>query len=220
MVDLKYDHITRQLDILKPDALHEQITIVGAGAIGSFTALLLAKSGFQDITVYDFDSVSIENMNNQFYRLKDIGKPKVIALHELIKDFTDVDIVAAQGKFTAENMRGLKGTLITAVDSMAVRREILDNFCYSGLRLVIDPRMSAEFLTMQTYDSTRLQAYEKSLVDDKDAVQEACTAKSTAYTASLAAGYVMKTVKNHVMGEQVPKTMFWDIKSVSRPAVF
>lgn len=219
MIDLKYNHLTRQLDILDVSKLDININIVGAGAIGSFTALLLAKSGFHNITVYDFDSVSVENMNNQFYRFSDIGKQKVSALASLIFDFTNIKIKAVDRAFEAKDLQGLQGILITAVDSMAVRKLIFENIYFSFLDLVIDPRMSAEFLNCFTYSASDTKDYDKTLVDDKDSVQESCTAKSTAYTASLSSGLVMKTVKNFVMNEQILNKCFWDIKSVSRPFI-
>ena len=51
------EYLVRQLDILPPEQTITPITIIGAGAIGSFVALSLAKMGFDDITVYDFDKI-------------------------------------------------------------------------------------------------------------------------------------------------------------------
>ena len=75
--DQKY---VRQSDIINPEVLGTPVHIIGAGAIGSCAALALAKIGFKDFTVYDFDSVELHNLPNQMYRAKDIGKPKVEAL--------------------------------------------------------------------------------------------------------------------------------------------
>ena len=72
----------RQLDILDPKSMDVPVTIIGAGATGSFTALSLAKMGIRNITIYDFDTVEEHNLPNQFYRQCDLGKRKVEALRE------------------------------------------------------------------------------------------------------------------------------------------
>ena len=100
-------HLTRQLSLIPTEVLDKRITIVGCGAIGSFLALSLAKMGATNLCLYDFDEVSIVNMSNQFFRYSDIGKNKALALRELIKDFTDVEVDAVPEAFTsAQGMAG------------------------------------------------------------------------------------------------------------------
>src|SRR5207244_2983363 len=86
----------RQLDLITPGELKLPITVVGAGGIGSPTALALAKMGCSRLTVYDPDLVEPHNLPNQFYRLKDSARPKVEALRDLIRSFTGLEIVALQ----------------------------------------------------------------------------------------------------------------------------
>ena len=66
-METRNEHLIRQFDLIPEDVLGEPITIIGVGAIGSWTTLALAKMGFQNLTVFDDDKVSIENMNSQFY---------------------------------------------------------------------------------------------------------------------------------------------------------
>jgi molybdopterin/thiamine biosynthesis adenylyltransferase len=117
------EQLTRQLDIIPVDVLGEPITIIGAGAIGSFTALSLVKMGFGNIRVFDFDTVDVVNLNSQFYRFKDIGKLKVRALADLIHEFTDVRIEAIGKPYTGGVFAGI---VISAVDSMQIRKLIWD----------------------------------------------------------------------------------------------
>ena len=60
----------RQLDIVNIDKLQVPIIVVGAGAIGSFVTLALAKMGCGNITSYDMDTVEEHNLPNQFYMKK------------------------------------------------------------------------------------------------------------------------------------------------------
>lgn len=213
-VKLTNEHLTRQLDIIPIAVLGEQITIIGAGAIGSFTALSLAKMGFSNIRVIDYDKIEVENMNCQFYRFSDIGKHKVTALKELVKDFTNVEIEAIVDKYTGGTFPGI---VISAVDSMAVRKLVWDSHKNLGVatKYIIDPRMGAEvalLYTMCPMKDEDVEDYEATLYDDKDAVQERCTAKSTMYTACMLSGLVAKAVKDVVTKNPYPRVATWAIK--------
>jgi hypothetical protein len=211
---LSNEHLTRQLDLLPPEKTEVPITIIGAGAIGSFTTLALAKMGFQDIKVFDFDSLEIENMNCQFYRFSDIGRPKVEALRDLVKDFSNVEIDARNEQYQAGCFKGI---VISAVDSMAVRKKIWDN--HKGMsphtKLILDPRMGAEtamLYVMSPMDEADISSYEKTLYSDENAVQERCTAKATMYTACMLSGLVSKAVKDIVTDGPYPRIAVWSIK--------
>ncbi len=211
----KYDHLTRQLDIIPLGVLGEHISIVGAGAVGSFTALALAKMGFTDITVFDFDKIEVENMNCQFYRHDDIGSLKVEALQSLVKDFTGVKINIKKKPYATGVMPGI---VVSAVDSMKVRRLIWENHKEKAVatRLVIDPRMGAEFATvfaMNPMDPADIASYEKTLHTDENAEPERCTAKSTIYTALLLSGYVAKVVKDVLTADRYSRITNWNIKA-------
>ena len=211
-MELTNEHLTRQLDILPIKCLDKSITIIGAGAIGSFTALSLAKMGFEDITVYDFDKIEIENMNCQFYRRSDVGKLKVEALADLVESFTDVKINAINQLFEGDPLNGI---VISAVDSMSARQMIWDGQKQSaGVDILIDPRMGAEtamLYCMNPHDADDRFSYEKTLYSDDEAVQERCTAKSTTYTALLLSGLVAKAVKDIVTDSPYPRIVNWSI---------
>lgn len=213
----KFEHLTRQLDLIPLDKLTTPITVIGAGAIGSFVALALVKMGFENLTVFDFDDVSIENMNCQWYRFDDIGKPKVSALRELIYAFTRSNITSRHEKFIgAEQQVAVLGEIvITAVDSMEVRKTIWA-YCKDNGKVFwyIDPRMAAEYalsFVIDPNDTTDIKAYEKTLYTDENAVSERCTAKATMYTATMIAGYVAKHVKDVVTGNKYARVTHWDI---------
>lgn len=206
------DHLTRQLDLIPLRALATPVTIVGAGAIGSFTALALAKMGFSNLEVFDFDEVSIENMNSQFYRFSDIGKKKVQALHDLVKDFTGVEIRGFDMRFPGGHRAGL---VLACVDSMSARREIWNSQDgAAACAAFVDPRMGAEtallYVARPNVSSDR-EAYEATLYSDRSAVQERCTAKATMYTATMLSGLVAKAVKDLACGIPYPKMAQWDI---------
>lgn len=206
-------HLTRHLDILPPARTNVPIHVIGAGAVGSFTVLSLAKMGFEDITVFDFDKIEVENMNCQFYRFKDIGKLKVEALQELVKDFTEVDIKVVPEPYVGGALRGI---VISAVDKMDVRQLIWDSHVNKApsTKFLVDPRMGAEIamlFTMDPNDPADIKSYEKTLYTDANSHNEPCTAKATVYTACMLAGLVCKTVKDIQMDGPYPRTVQWSI---------
>lgn len=213
-MQLTNEHLTRQLDIIPTHVLGEQITIIGAGAIGSFLALNLAKMGFTQIAVIDYDTVDVVNMNSQFYRFKDIGKPKVQALHDLVEDFTGVKITAVNDKYTGG---ALPGIVVSAVDSMAVRKLIWEQHKEKGVRtkLIVDPRMSAEFCALYAAEpmDSKTHGYENTLFSDGEAVQERCTAKATMYTVGPIAGLCAKVIKEFLVDETYTKNIQWCLNS-------
>jgi molybdopterin/thiamine biosynthesis adenylyltransferase len=210
---MKQVYLTRQYDLIPNAVLDKQITIVGAGAIGSFVALSLAKMGYSNITVYDDDMIEPENMNCQFYPIAAIETHKVTALQKLVKEFTGTDITVHAERVTANTM--ITGEyLICAVDSMAVRKFLFET-CWAT-RVLIDPRMGAEYATMavitQNDDKGIIDNYAKSLYSDSEAVQERCTAKATVYTSMMIAGQVCKAVKDTSLGEDYLRDLDWSIK--------
>lgn len=220
---IQNEHLTRQSDIINYHTLNQKVIIVGAGATGSFTALSLSKMGMNNITVFDNDVVSIENMNNQFYRKKDIGSSKVSSLKNLIFDFTDTNIFIKDRLFdetlTDEELKNLldNSYLICCADDMNVRKFCLNVALKYGASVYIDPRMGAEiYLQYALYKPIPNQkdviSYEKTLYSNEDAVQTPCTAKSTIYTATAASALIVKTVKNFLMKESYPKIIQWNVK--------
>ena len=89
---------TRQMTLSNPTHFrHKEVTIIGAGGIGAMTTLLMAKCGFEHITVYDFDILAIENGPSQMLplsasdRVKEnlfYGAFKVHVLAHLVYDMT------------------------------------------------------------------------------------------------------------------------------------
>lgn len=208
------EHLTRQKDLIPMESLSVPITVIGAGAVGGWVVLSLAKMGFQNLTVYDADHVSIENMNCQFYPYSAIDKSKVETLDGLVQAFANVKIKAINGLY--EGKESFEGIVISAVDSMQARKMIWDaqKKKKSKAAYVIDPRMGAEtslLYVMNPKDAKDITSYEKTLYTDANAVAERCTAKATIYTANLLAGQVCKAVKDIATGNAYTRVSQWDI---------
>lgn len=201
----KKAHLTRHYDLIDFDRLDIPITIIGAGGIGSWTTFALAKMGFSNITVFDHDDVSIENVGNQLYSFNHVGMPKVIALESMCNS-VGCKILPRKRKFTSEDGYKVSGIVILAVDSMEARQMIYN--CVPFSCFLIDGRMGAEKIllyTAQNFEQGKL--YAKSLYSDQDAEQVPCTAKATSYCALTIAGLIVGQVKSFIQNANTIKSL-------------
>lgn len=203
----------RQVGLIPEEILGKRITIVGAGAVGSIATIALAKMGFTNLAVCDFDTVDEENIGVQFYRYKDIGKTKVGALQEIVEEFSGTQIITYHGKYKPN----LCDVIISAVDNMETRAEIYRDFSRRGFsKFMVDPRMGAEhvsiFTMLQEDEEGRKKLYEPTLVPDDSIENEPCTARTTTYTAMMLGGLVAQVTRDLLADRNPPKVAHWSIK--------
>lgn len=191
-------NISRHMELFDPDKFEHPVTIIGAGATGSWLALSLAKLGITDITVYDFDVVEEHNIPNQTFRKmcidedgysgrSDIGRPKVEALCDIIYDATGTSIKIKNEKFV--NQR-LSGVVFLMVDSMSARKEIWENSIKlkSAVKLLVEPRMGLDVgrvYNVDPMDMNQIKKYEETYYSDDVAEVSACGASMTVITSAL-----------------------------------
>ena len=85
------------------------IVIVGVGGLGCASATYLTMAGVGHITIVDFDTVELSDLNRQIlYYEEDIGKKKVVvAQRRLSKLNPTVEITPVFAKLTEENVIGI-----------------------------------------------------------------------------------------------------------------
>jgi len=89
--------------LMNTDKLKDKtILILGLGGVGSFTAITLARLPIKKLILVDSDKVEITNLNRQIYYNYDIGKNKVDALEEHIKNINPNIIVEKLNLFINE----------------------------------------------------------------------------------------------------------------------
>lgn len=182
--------------IIPLDKLSEQkVCIIGAGGIGAPAALSLAKSGIKRLTLYDFDTIEDENLGPQIYGPNDLGKSKVNTLKDYISNFAPwCEVRAINQRF--EDQKIDCDILISAVDSLEVRKTVWNTVeeGINGPKLLIDPRMAAEMLTIYSVvPKDDGLWYEDTL--EGEAVEATCTTKATFYTGFVAGALCMQAVK-------------------------
>ncbi|MBR4388392.1 MAG: tRNA threonylcarbamoyladenosine dehydratase [Prevotella sp.] len=130
-----------------------RVILFGVGGVGSWCAESLVRSGIRHLTLVDFDTVNITNINRQLVATMDtIGRAKVEVLRErLLAINPDADINAMQERFSEENASsfnlGRYDYIIDAIDSVKDKALLIlmacqtDAYLFSsmGAALKMDP---------------------------------------------------------------------------------
>ncbi len=195
-----------------------RVTIIGCGAVGSFTALSLCKMGVRHLTLIDPDTVSIENLPNQFFREEDRGKKKVTACAEMLGQFdSDVQLNTLARPFIKQKLES--DIVIAAVDSMDVRKGIWNSVVsHRKVKLLIDPRMAShvtQVYSVSPGDPSSLKAYEATLVSEGEALQDRCTARSIIYSVLPVAALVCRQVATIANGNWLEPAITMDLKTLT-----
>lgn len=134
-------NLNKHIEFFDPVNIKDPIHIIGVGAIGSTVAEMLARLGFAELHLYDFDTVADYNITNQMFRFKDIGALKVDAAEEILKEINPDIRIKKFPKGWLSHMP-LSGYVILAVDSIAVRQEVVQTNRYNqNIKGMFDFRM-------------------------------------------------------------------------------
>ena len=84
------------------------VGIAGVGGLGSNCAVALARVGVGKIVIADFDTITIKNLNRQYFFREQVGQKKVYALKDNIF-FIDsrIRVEAHDVKLNPENVAGI-----------------------------------------------------------------------------------------------------------------
>ncbi len=135
MTEIQY--MSRLAGIISPQISAMSIVFAGVGG-GSTSALAVGRMGIGKMILIDPDKVEFENLCRTCYRFHDIGKPKVEALADIIRDanpFIEVvpiaaDVTALPETSIVEIMEGAD-LLIAGTDSLAAQAEVnLWSLCF------------------------------------------------------------------------------------------
>jgi sulfur-carrier protein adenylyltransferase/sulfurtransferase len=105
--------------------------VVGAGGLGSPTAIYLAAAGVGRIGLVDFDRVDITNLHRQIlYGTSDVGRPKLEAARERLNDLNpEIRIETHEARLTSENALEILGrydVIVDGTDNFATRYLVND----------------------------------------------------------------------------------------------
>jgi hypothetical protein len=213
----------RQLDIADPAKFRDKpITVIGAGGIGAATVVALAKTGFEHITVYDFDTVEEHNLPNQLLPLythsQTIGYAKVYALDDLTRQLTGIRLQAHHQRYTDQPLGEI---VISAVDSLDARRQIWERVSQSMDTLFyLDGRMaitSMDLYAINMLNEEVVAKYEPTLSGKAEELP--CTARATMFNAFIVAGHLVALLVAYLNGWKYPWRFYYNVRSFQTLAI-
>lgn len=192
-----------------------KVTVVGAGAVGSFTTLAITKLGVEDVRVFDEDSVSEHNVSGQFYRVGDVNQFKVQALSNIVKEFNGVDIKGTIGYYKDQP---LSEVVIVATDSMESRKLVWKQVKKQGVtRFLIDSRMGGQVglvYRINPDNKDDVKFYEETLHSDEEAEQVPCTERTIVDNVMFIAGLISRTLRSTLVTDKYPREIAVDIRNI------
>jgi molybdopterin/thiamine biosynthesis adenylyltransferase len=191
----------RQRDLVPPAKLSAcHPLVIGVGAVGRQLALQLASTGVTRMTLVDDDHVAVENLAPQGYTPSDLGRHKVDATAAWCREIHPELVMETYAeRFRRSSTRDLscfgrqshRLAVFCCVDTIECRRIVWESV-RSQASFFADARMAAEVVRVLASDRPALDDYYRTtLFENRHAYAGSCTAKSTIYSASIAAGLMM-----------------------------
>jgi len=205
MTSSKEDRFVRQRDLVPQDRLAAmRVTVIGVGAIGRQAALQLAAIGVPRIQLIDFDTVDNSNRTTQGYTLADVGMSKVLAtltaIHQL--DPT-IQVEVIEDRYRPRLAIG--DAVFCCVDSIDARAAIWRS-AHTKCRYWCDGRMMGEAIrVLAVAEEQGRDYYPTTLFAQSEAQSGHCTARSTIYAASIAAGLMVHQFTRWLRGLPVDR---------------
>lgn len=181
----------RQADLVPQRRLTDlKVTVIGVGAIGRQVAIQLAAIGVRNLQIVDFDIVDLSNVTTQGYAISKIGLTKVAALSdELLAIDPSIQLERVPDRWQPRVRSG--NAIFCCVDSISARSAIWKSV-NARCQFWCDGRMLGEVLRVLTAtEDVGRHHYPSTLFDQSQAEPGRCTARSTIYTANIAAGLML-----------------------------
>ena len=138
--------LTRYLSPARLEALRAaRVGVAGAGGLGSNAVLMLARSGVEHFLLIDDDVVDASNLNRQQFWPRHLGRPKVEALAELVRELNpDARVETCRLRIDAANVDELVARCplwLEAMDGAADKRLLVEKVMLSGRRIAIQTQV-------------------------------------------------------------------------------
>ena len=192
------------------------IILAGVGGIGSYVGFLLARMKPAALYIYDDDIVEAVNMSGQLYGQNDLGRSKVFALADMIRNYANYgSTFAVPERFTSDSEP--TDIMICGFDNMAARKIFYNKWkTYVNNKpeeerancLFIDGRLAAEefqVLCIKGDDVFSMSRYETEyLFSDSEADVTICSYKQTTFCANMIASYMVNLFVNFCANQCEP----------------
>lgn len=193
----------------------QRIILAGLGGIGSWLAVQLARMSPEALYLYDDDTVEAGNMSGQMYSNRAIGDTKVMAISNIIMNYTNTNnLYAINERFTRNTPAG--DVMICGFDNMEARKTFFQSWLNHVMNqsadkskcLFIDGRLSMDTLQVfciQGTDIYNIERYQREfLFSDSEADETVCSMKQTTYLACMIGSIMTNLFTNWVANQLEP----------------
>ena len=137
---------TREEALLGPEAMERlrkaHVAVFGLGGVGSWAAEALARAGVGRLTLVDFDTVSLTNVNRQLYALTStLGRRKVEVAAERIRDISpETEAVPLIRRYEAGTREELLSPgydyIVDAIDLVSCKLDLIQSAMERGIPIL------------------------------------------------------------------------------------
>lgn len=206
--------LAKQSEYFNPINITDEIHIIGLGAIGSTLAEQLARMGFTNFYIYDFDIVEAKNLVNQNFFISDLSKSKIGATINNIKNINaEATIYCHEHGY--EN-QPLKGYVFLCVDSIELRHKIAEENKYNlQIKAMFDFRMrctDAQHYATKWNDYKKKENFIKSMEFTSEEAKEATPVNACG--GALNVRYTVTTIVSYGVANFISLLKFDKLKSL------
>lgn len=215
--------LSRQGDIIPFTIQDLSVLLIGVGGIGSNVAHMLASMGISNITLIDPQEVNLENTYPGWFRWGDLGKAKVNATAERLREeFNLDDSVRAIQDYFMELYPRRYDVVVVSTDTLTSRLEAWEIFRAQeeGVErplwtLWIDARMggtNAEVYALTHGDINLAARYNRRLIGEN--IELPCGMKATApLTKGIIPSMVAQAIYDLLQGKKPAYCRMYDLQS-------
>ncbi|KYK34898.1 MAG: hypothetical protein AYK22_04410 [Thermoplasmatales archaeon SG8-52-3] len=191
------------------------VLLAGAGAVGSQTAIALARLGVKTIVV-DSDVLEEHNLGNQAYSRRHLGLSKVDALKSIVKEISDVEFIAIKSLIENLKFDNYKiDVLLGALDNIGARYYLNAVAVFSG-KPYIDAGIegyAGSVRTILPHINSCMQCWPSIIKERK--VRPSCSQDpipSVCITAGHASNFQVMQLLNFLFGKEVSSFITFDLQ--------
>lgn len=146
---------------------NSNIAVLGVGGVGGYVVEMFARLGVKNLTIVDFDTISVSNLNRQIIALKsNINCLKVEEFKNRILNINpDCSVAAVAKKITKENVGEILNKkfdfVIDAIDDIPAKIEVAKYCQENNIKLISSmgtgnrykmPKFEVSDITKTSYD--------------------------------------------------------------------
>lgn len=121
---------------------NSKIIIFGVGGVGGYTLEMLVRSGVGTITIVDYDTINITNINRQIIALNsNINEFKVEAFEKRLKDINpNLNLIVIKNRLTESNIDSFNlknyDYVIDCIDSFNDKLSLIEYCCKNNINII------------------------------------------------------------------------------------